>query len=928
MAPGWRWRRTRGLASRSALTVSVLLVCALALTGVLVRSAAATTIIVNDATDAVADDGVCTLPEAIIAANTNTASGALGGECAAGQLAPTVDLITFNIPGAGTHVITPAVDLPSITEPVMIDGYTEPGSSANTLAGLASGTDAVIRIQIDGSAGAGTTGLQFDNGSDGSTVRGLSITGFSSEGILVRPGADGITIQGNFLGMDAPNGGAANPNLDGIALDARATVGGTSAAHRNLISGNDSAGIYVASGDGALIQGNLIGTAAAANVAEPNGDVGIYVDVDVTNLTIGTGALGNVISGNGFDGISIDSADGVTIRGNRIGTNGAGTAAVGNGVSGIVLADATNVTIGGTGAGEGNLISGNGIFGVQAATSSDLTIQGNIVGLNLAGAGALPNGGPGLILALTDGAVIGGSASGARNIISSNGFDGIILLTDVGFVSPVIQGNRIGTSADGLTAIGNGATGISVNGSGGGTLIGGPGAGDGNLISGNDAPGIDLLDSLGATIQGNIIGLNVTETAALPNGVGGIFTCGCSGPLLIGGTAAGAGNVVSGNDGDGIYLDSVTGATIQNNRIGTNSAGAGSFGNQGDGIRLEFGASNNTIGGTGTNERNIIANNTGVGINLLDPGTVGNAIRANSIWANGLLGIDLNDDNVTANDATDADAGPNNLQNFPVLTNALLVGGSTQVAGSLTSAANSPFTIDVFASTSCDPLGNGEGQFYLGSTSVLTNGAGLATFDQPFAAAAAGSVITATSSNGAGSTSEFSACRPLDIATPTLTLTPTVTQTPTVTSTPTVTPTGTLLATSTPTPSPTSTPTPTPTATPTLFVLDPSGGDDKGGPPSSRNREEDQVRTEEQRQQDERTNRYGQDQYRVEGNVTELRIVDGERAVILANRDGDVVVILRCGNECPTIKVGDYIIAEGEKEHEQLFFAESVSIEK
>src|SRR6185369_13877308 len=115
---------------------------------------------------------------------------------------------------------------------------------------------------------------------------------------------------------------------------------------------------------------------------------------------------------------------------------------------------------------------------------------------------------------------------------------------------------------------------------------------------------------------------------------------------------------------------------------------------------------------------------------------------------------------------------------------------------------------------------NSLGSSYLGSVSVLTNGSGFATFDQLFAVAPGGSTVvaaTATRNNGAGSTSEFSACLTLMVATPTLTFTPTITQTPTVTATITQTPTGTLLptSTSTPTPSPTSTPTPTPTATPT-----------------------------------------------------------------------------------------------------------------
>ena len=216
---------------------------------------------------------------------------------------------------------------------------------------------------------------------------GLRSPADTSEGIWVQVGADGITIQGNFVGMDAPDGSVANANVVGIVLLARATVGGANAAHRNLISRNVSSGIYLVDGDGTLIQGNLIGTDPSATVIRQNGAGGIYVEVDVTNLTIGTGTLGNVISGNDLSGILIDTADTVTIRGNRIGTNGAGTAALPNDGSGIGMNDTVHVTIGGTGAGEGNLISGNAGFGMSATSDVDLRVQGNIVGLNLAGHG-------------------------------------------------------------------------------------------------------------------------------------------------------------------------------------------------------------------------------------------------------------------------------------------------------------------------------------------------------------------------------------------------------------------------------------------------------------------------------------------------------------------------------------------------------------
>src|SRR5260221_1261332 len=136
----------------------------------------AATITVNSTADVVADDGQCTLREAIIAANTNIPSGAMVNECAAG--AAGLDTIQFAISGAGVKTITPTSALPPITEAISINGYTQGVASANT---LAVGDNAVILIEIDGSsAGVGASGLVITAGS--STVRGLAINRFNSGG--------------------------------------------------------------------------------------------------------------------------------------------------------------------------------------------------------------------------------------------------------------------------------------------------------------------------------------------------------------------------------------------------------------------------------------------------------------------------------------------------------------------------------------------------------------------------------------------------------------------------------------------------------------------------------------------------------------------------------------------------------------------------
>src|SRR5262249_41408637 len=150
--------------------------------------------------------------------------------------------------------------------------------------------------------------------------------------------------------------------------------------------------------------------------------------------------------------------------------------------------------------------------------------------------------------------------------------------------------------------------------------------------------------------------------------------------------------------------------------------------------------------------------NGGAGVRIAS-GT-GNAILANSIFSNQSLGIDLNPSGVTPNDTGDGDSGANNLQNFPVLQTANgAAGGRAIVTSTLNSTASATFTLQFFASPSCDSSGNGEGQVFIGSTSVTTNSGGNATFNATLTGAATtGQSITATATNATGNTSEFSAC--------------------------------------------------------------------------------------------------------------------------------------------------------------------------
>ena len=332
----------------------------------------------------------------------------------------------------------------------------------------------------------------------------------------------------------------------------------------------------------------------------------------------------------------------------------------------------------------------------------------------------------------------------------------------------VIQGNFIGTDAAGTVDLGNTFSGVSIIGSSNNT-IGGTPPGARNLMSGNGGNILRIgFSSTGNVVQGNYMGTDKNGTSGLGNGFG--ISIKDSSNNTIGGAAAGAGNLISANDGAAVLILDIlpaTGNVVQGNRIGTDVTGTASLGNLGEGIVI-LGATNTLIGGTAAGEGNTIAHNGRAGIFL---GTtisypLGNSILSNSVFSNSdvqttTVGIDLEGDGVgvTLNDAGDGDTGPNNLQNFPELTSASPSGSNTTIQGSLNSTPNTTFTVQFFANVSCDPSGYGEGQSYLGQTTVTTDGSGNITFAATVSGAPSGqTVFTSTATDPSGNTSEFSAC--------------------------------------------------------------------------------------------------------------------------------------------------------------------------
>ncbi|HJQ71463.1 MAG TPA: FG-GAP-like repeat-containing protein [Blastocatellia bacterium] len=465
------------------------------------------------------------------------------------------------------------------------------------------------------------------------------------------------------------------------------------------------------------------------------------------------------IPGAGPHTISLASAlptisDPVTISGSSqpgfsgtplIELNGAGA---GSGVDGLRIT-AGNSVISGLVI---NRFSGDGI---ELSANGGNRIEGNFIGTNAAGTADLGNAFHGVLIHSSNNTV-GGTAAGARNVISGNENIGVSLAA--GTTGNLVQGNLIGTNAAGNAAIGNGS-GVSLGGQSGtsaSNTVGGTAAGARNVISGNISNGVIVGGTTaGNLVQGNFIGTTATGGIALANMSNGVIINFGSLNNTIGGTTPAARNVISGNNANGIRCDYHPNQ-MQGNFIGTQPDGVSALGNGSNGVFLNF-VGGNSVGGVAGGAGNTIAFNGGDGV-LVVTGNA-NAISSNSIFSNAGLGINLEMDGATPNDACDNDSGGNNRQNFPVITSANSAGGSTTVQGTLDSTSNRTFRIEFFSNTSCDGSGLSEGQSFIGFTTVTTNGGCAASFTASLpVAVASGSFITATAIDPDTNTSEFARC--------------------------------------------------------------------------------------------------------------------------------------------------------------------------
>jgi titin len=603
-------------------------------------------------------------------------------------------------------------------------------------------------------------GIRIDSGAALNIIGGVTtnarnvISGNALQGVVIFDGgSDGTVIQANYVGLN-PGGNAAIPNGDaGIELNGGqqfTVIGGTLSSTRNVISGNLAHGVAVFDSNASVIQGNYLGLSAAGTNAIPNQFAGIEINGGSQSNLVGglTLGAGNVLSGNHTQGIFINSPGTVDniVEGNFIGTDPLGISAIGNQFAGIEINGGTQSNIiGGTVTAARNVISGNGIQGIHIdGLNTDANqVQGNFIGMNVAGAASLGNGGSGIELCCGSRSnILGGAVNGAGNLISGNSNYGIVL-GGVGTDGTIIQGNLIGTDISGASSLGNAFDGVLVYGGAQHTQIGGNLPGMRNIISGNFGSGVSVFDpgTQNNFVQGNFLGLNVSGNAALANGGAGVVIGGgCSSNAVGGGV--GFRNIISGNLNSGVIVQNTntTANFVQGNTIGLDATSTQPVPNQNAGVTIVDAAQLNQIGGTTLGTANLIASNSFGGVELFNTATTNNSVLGNSIFGNGINGLGLN-------------GTANNLRNAPTITSAVL-GTNLVVGGSLKSSSNAIFRIEFFANSAGS---SGQGQTFLGAISATMGAGGTLNFSAGLASTVpVGQLITATATDPTGNTSPFS----------------------------------------------------------------------------------------------------------------------------------------------------------------------------
>jgi RHS repeat-associated protein len=672
----------------------------------------------RDCTDGGIQNNSCTLRGALNLSNANGAG--------------VLDEIRFNIPSnqcdaaSGICTIIPGAALPAIVNnQAWIEGDFQGGCVG----------DSPPRIDLWGAAlprGSGSNGLELAFASDGSLVRCLILRDFPSNGIEVTSNFN--RIERNYLGRH-PHGGAGNSH-QGLFINGRFGGGISNVIQENTVVGNGQDGVLlwashdntvsfnvisanvgngIGIGNGAsynVIAGNHVGVNAAGTASLGNGRHGVYLGSGAVANSIGTpaGRPQNIISANASNGVMLDGVSGNEVIGNYIGLDQSGTTNVpgsdwlANREDGVLLWGAADNTI------SSNVISGNALEGVAMGNgASGNLVEDNIIGLDAAGNAMVGNGRYGVyVLSGATNNWVGSIAEPSNSVISGNGSHGVLL---EGVFGNYVEGNHIGTDQAGTVDLGNFGHGLAVSGGGNNRV-------NHNVISGNNLHGVVLVGTTGGnSLQGNYIGANAAGSGPLGNTGWGIAIHG-AGANTIGGSVP---NLISSNTADGINIAvSGGGNQISENYIGTDIDGTGALGNGEAGIEISD-VPSNTVGGTGEGEGNTIAHNAADGVRVEGNTATGNAIRGNSMYSNGGKGIE-------------------NLD-----------GGNTELAppvimdpSNKTGTACANCQIDIFADD------GDEGGFYHGSTTAGSAG------DWTFPGGVIGPNMTATATDAAGNTSEFS----------------------------------------------------------------------------------------------------------------------------------------------------------------------------
>ena len=406
---------------------------------------AAGTITVNSTEDTITNNGNCDLREALQAADSDTAVDL----CAAGL---GTDTIQFNIPGAGVHTITLTGSL-SVSTPVIIDGTSQPGYSGTPL------------IRLDGDNN-GSQQFSFNSGSDGSSLKGLMFTNATWNAVMVNPGVTNMTFAANYFNTDGNAQLPTGSNAAGVLLfkTDHITVGGSTAADRNLFSGNE--GVQIEGSSNNLVEGNYFGVRADGLTPITNQTVNSgAIFIETNSLVPANNTIRNNVITSFSTGIDLEQQVNHTIiAGNTIGVGKDGSTQLGNSY-GIMLSGSSDNTIGGANPADRNVVSGNTYSNIEiqhtvSYTSDNNLIFGNYIGTDAAGMTAVGSTPKGINLAGGDGNQIGDSASGVGNLIAGNTYQ----IEIQNATNALIQNNRLGVNINGTSGIGTPSTGVWLHG--------------------------------------------------------------------------------------------------------------------------------------------------------------------------------------------------------------------------------------------------------------------------------------------------------------------------------------------------------------------------------------------------------------------------------------------------------------------------------